>query len=463
MATSTNNETFLCQGNRALRAGNYAAAIRFYLQAQREMPTLTKIIAFNLDLAQKKIQTSLIGVESQTSASIGATLNILFVLHSGSDDSAGRYADFHTAKLTTQGANCLFAVPHVGNEQCETNYRASNSPITASFSSLLASQSTLIFPDGRGPDVIHAWTPRELVRRFCEELVKKYPCPVVIHLEDNEEYLTAVAVGRPYSEIVKLPEAEMDKIIPDQGFHPVKGKAFLQNAQGVTMTVGTLSRFASANIPSALLPPAVDERLFYPRPLNLDLRKELGIPDSHTVLAYTGTVHDGNLKEVRELYRAVEMLNQQGRPSVLLRTGSKQAMDSGDMKNVKHLGRVERRRLPEIMAAANILVQPGSPGPFNDERIPSNLPEYFAMGRPVILPRTNLGLKVEHGREGYVLERADADGIVRAVREISGNADLAEKLATEATSFYRSTLYDPALPNSLLAFYRLLLGDRKSA
>ena len=87
------------------------------------------------------------------------------------------------------------------------------------------------------------------------------------------------------------------------------------------------------------------------------------------------------------------------------------------------------------MALADIFVQPGEPDAFNDYRFPSKLPEFFALGRPVILPRTNLGTLVRHGTDAYVLDRADAAGIAAAVRELRANPALAEKLGRGATAF----------------------------
>lgn len=59
------------------------------------------------------------------------------------------------------------------------------------------------------------------------------------------------------------------------------------------------------------------------------------------------------------------------------------------------------------------------------------------MGRPVILPRTNLGLKVEHGKQGYVLDRADAEGITKAVLDIKATDSLAGSLAAGGLIFFR--------------------------
>ena len=42
------------------------------------------------------------------------------------------------------------------------------------------------FPDGDGPDLVHVFTPREPVRNLTLSLVRRYGCPYVVHLEDNE-------------------------------------------------------------------------------------------------------------------------------------------------------------------------------------------------------------------------------------------------------------------------------------
>jgi glycosyltransferase involved in cell wall biosynthesis len=88
-----------------------------------------------------------------------------------------------------------------------------------------------------------------------------------------------------------------------------------------------------------------------------------------------------------------------------------------------------------MLAAADVLVQPGWPGPFDDERIPSKLPEFFAMSRPVILPRTNLGLRVAHEQEAYVLDRADAEGMAEAIWRLKADPALRQRLAGNAAYY----------------------------
>ena len=53
-----------------------------------------------------------------------------------------------------------------------------------------------------------------------------------------------------------------------------------------------------------------------------------------------------------------------------------------------------REDVRAVLASTDILVQPGRADSFNDYRFPSKLPEFFASRKPVILPRTNLGLAV---------------------------------------------------------------------
>ena len=247
-------------------------------------------------------------------------LNVLFVLDGNIDSKDGYHAQLYGDRLLDQGVDCLFAVPDgFDNEGVLRRYlyNLSNPSRILPYSVLSIPGFRLPFANGRGPDLIHAWTPREIVRKCVEKLLEQYSCSLVIHLEDNEEYLTSAQVGRPFTELVGLPEAELDLIIPGDRYHPIQGKAFLNRAQGLTMTIETLKDFNIGNVPELVLSPPVDESLFYPRPINYDLRRSLGIPEGHVVLAYTGNVDSGNRYEVRQLYQAVEILNQQGCPTVL--------------------------------------------------------------------------------------------------------------------------------------------------
>jgi glycosyltransferase involved in cell wall biosynthesis len=105
------------------------------------------------------------------------------------------------------------------------------------------------------------------------------------------------------------------------------------------------------------------------------------------------------------------------------------------------------------MALADIFVQPGVPDAFNDYRFPSKLPEFFALGRPVVLPRTNLGTALRHGVDAYVLDRADAAGIAGAVRALREDPALAERLARGATAYAAANFSWRRSAAALASFY----------
>jgi glycosyltransferase involved in cell wall biosynthesis len=101
------------------------------------------------------------------------------------------------------------------------------------------------------------------------------------------------------------------------------------------------------------------------------------------------------------------------------------------------LGFIEDRKLlGRIVAEADVLVQPGRSNPFNDLRFPSKLPDFFASGKPVVLPKTNIGLVTRHGEDAYVLDNADGIAIADAVVAIMSNPRLQERLAKGARAFY---------------------------
>jgi glycosyltransferase involved in cell wall biosynthesis len=144
---------------------------------------------------------------------------------------------------------------------------------------------------------------------------------------------------------------------------------------------------------------------------------------------------------VRELYAAVLRLNRDGEPVTLIRTGRDNVDFLGPLADevaphVLSLGQIlHHHHLPALLALADIFVQPGQSDAFNDYRFPSKLPEFFALGRPVVLPRANLGTLVRHGIDAWVLDRADAAGIAAAVTTLRRDPSLCARLSQGATAF----------------------------
>ncbi|HKP04832.1 MAG TPA: glycosyltransferase family 4 protein [Chthoniobacterales bacterium] len=376
--------------------------------------------------------------------------NILFVLyHDFSANSAVHVHNFAN-QLAALGHSTAVAFPDgrdSGTGLGDQNYSVHRFP-------QVDGDWTRIFPDGRSPDVVHAWTPRENVRLFCEKLAGFCTFSLFVHLEDNEELILEVNLGTSFEKLARSRSVE----IPANLSHPRHYRAFIASAAGVTLIMDRLDRFVPPEIPKLVLWPGADDQLFFPRPRDPELPAQLGLSEGTVVLCYTGNVHSANARDVRSLYLAAAILDREGIPARLVRTGRDFNPFLGPdeewaQKISIPLGYVEYREIPAILSLADVLVQPGADNAFNEFRLPGKLPEFFAMGRPVIVPNCNVGRFVRDGEEALVLPRVDALGIVDAIRHLRANKSLAERLAAGATEFCRKNFNWRNNAGALARFY----------
>jgi len=252
---------------------------------------------------------------------------------------------------------------------------------------------------------------------------------------------------------------ELDKAVPPHLSHPLRSEEFLRSADGVTVLIDCLREFVPEQVPVLEVWPAADGTSFVQEPVQPRLRGRLGISGDRIVLAYTGNVHEANASEVRSLYLAVAILNREGHPATLVRTGRDFCSflgsdESWGRANSLELGFVPRSTVLDVLRAADVLVQPGKPGPFNNYRFPSKIPEFLAVGRPVVLPACNVGLHMAHGQDAYVLPKVDALAIIDAVIAIMGDRALYERLSAGARTFFERHMNWEHTARELLAFYQ---------
>lgn len=365
--------------------------------------------------------------------------NILFVSPQKLDSNTGYHIQWYAKALSEQGAKCVIAVP----QQTSAMPVAADGLTIVGYEQVINDGAVNAFRNGRSVDMLYAWTPRERVRRFSQPVMDATGCRLLIHFEDNEEYLTECSTGLTLTDLLQLSDVELDKAVPIDRYHPRRGKQFIEQADGLSYLIDTLKRFNTRGVPDQVLRAPVDESLFFQRPINYDYRRKLGIDDSECVLVYSGNVHDANLEEVADLYEAVKLLDDKGIPTTLIRTGTndqKAQVKLDSYPGVINLGWADRQAVPDVLACADVFVQPGSPGPFNDERVPSKLPEFFAIGRPVILPRSNLGLMVEDGRDALIIKDLSQAGIAASVEQVFKSKALLKQLTIGSRQFYESAL-----------------------
>lgn len=383
--------------------------------------------------------------------------NVLFILYHDFTSNSAYHVHSFANGLNDLGWQCAVAVP----DQKKTIKAIGTEPQYSTWEFKDLERTPLRFPDGRGPDIVHCWTPREIVRRFYDRVPSLHAARLLIHLEDNEWQVAARSLRRKFEGLEKLRLSELDELITPNLSHPIRARRFLEKAEGVTVIMRTLTDLAPPDKPTVEIWPSADEALFGPRSIDWDRRQKLGIPRNSTTVVYTGNVHAANASEVRSLYLAVAMLNREGHPATLIRTGRDFCAflgpeDGWARKHTIDLDFVDRKDLPSILSMADIFVQPGKPGPFNDYRFPSKIPEFCAIGRPLILPASNIGLTMRHMDDAYIVPEASGTAITEAIKTIRANPLIEARLAAGAQRFFNEELSWSLSTAKLLSFYNQL-------
>jgi glycosyltransferase involved in cell wall biosynthesis len=377
-------------------------------------------------------------------------MNILFINHNGfSTNSAVHVVNLANA-VAELGADVAVAVPEGDDTQPAGAVKFK--PVT------YRSAMELRYRDGQGADLLHAWTPRQHVARITRNLSSEHACPYVVHLEDNEHAIAAAYLGLSVAQLRARAAAEPHFTVPDYLAQPQDMQAFLSGSVGVTVLMKSLLEFKPTAIPGLEIWPAAENDLFYPRPADLVLRAELGIAVDTNILVYNGNVHPANVDEVRSLYLAIGALARCGTDIVLVRLGTDHVpVLTAELNDIARLvikvPFQPRERVSHYLALADVLVQPGRVDDFNAYRFPSKLPEFFAMGRPVILPATNVGLAIEADEEGLLLQRGDALDIAKAIKRVLADRQLSNRLAEGGRRFYDRMLDWKKSGVSLKQFY----------
>ena len=110
-------------------------------------------------------------------------MNVVFVNYHDFTSNSAIHIFNLANELVGLGVDCAVGVP--GNPATvDADRRATRSRRSTSRD---ARTGAFRFPDGEPPTLVHAWTPREVVRELTEELGSRYGCPYVVHLEDNED------------------------------------------------------------------------------------------------------------------------------------------------------------------------------------------------------------------------------------------------------------------------------------
>jgi hypothetical protein len=178
------------------------------------------------------------------------TANILFALYYDFTANSAIHVHNFANQLAAFGHSVAVAAPK--NKETAANLGEQQYAV-AEFREIDGAWEKL-FPNGKPPDLVHAWTPREVVRLFCAKLAGLCRYTLVIHLEDNEERILEANLGVPFATLLKTRGIK----VPEELSHPAEHRRFLASAAGVTIIMDRLGEFVPESTPRMVLWPGAD-------------------------------------------------------------------------------------------------------------------------------------------------------------------------------------------------------------
>ncbi|MDR2161327.1 MAG: glycosyltransferase family 4 protein [Desulfovibrio sp.] len=381
-------------------------------------------------------------------------MKVLFINYADFTSPSGMHI-FHLAnQLAARGVACTVYSPGLASSAARYGRPRF---VSAAYPETKPRDLALSLLSSGGEYLIHAWTPREKVRFLTEEIARWLRAPRIVHMEDNEEAIAA--------EIMKFRDpAERE----DLGTILAAYREFLRSAQGYTAIIEELMDFCPPGLPAHVFWPACEEDFFsLPEESSPEDKAAWGIPANCLTLLYPGGIHASNAQEVKDLFSAVLRLQLAGLPTRIIRFGyhvttvleGMYAAAGHPECLVDLTASILPADLPRVMRAVDVLVQPGRDSPFNKYRFPCKLPMFLASGRPVILPATNLGRRLEHGKNCLLLREGSEQEIYACVRLLADKPDLARTLGRAGREYARAHFSWERSAAGLLAFYERVLAD----
>lgn len=205
-----------------------------------------------------------------------------------------------------------------------------------------------------------------------------------------------------------------------------------------------------------------------PRRARHDMRAELGWAPDTTV-----ALHAGNMGLKQGLDQVVEaarlaLARQPRLRFVLMGDGNQRGMLealASEVPNVSFLDPQPADRFPDVLRAADALLVTQR-ATVTDMSLPSKLTSYFLAGRPVIAavhPNSETARAVARSGAGLVLPAGQPAALLEGLERLSGDADLAARLAAAGPAFAKQELDAGESLARAAAFVDGLLRPRNAA
>ncbi len=361
-------------------------------------------------------------------------MNILFVLYGDLNSNTAIPITLFAKHLHAQGHQCAIAVP----QRPDPSKVILNSFLPAFGFDQILEKNCAIFPQGERAHIVHACTPRKVIYEFICEYMNIIPTPIAVYLEDNEEWIAQAALKATESSILSFTNNEIDEQLPKYLSHPFESLYFIGLCDLAILIQKKLAVTVPPFIPQKIVPWGYDLEEFQSRSEGIDeVREKYNIPATAKVIVYPGGLNPYTQSAIQDLCEAVIQINDRGIECILLRTGPgplTQIYPNDDYpKNIiRDLGVIPRSDIPSLLNIADVFVQPGQITPFEDLRLPSKIPEFLAMGKPLLLPNCHIADIFQDGVDAVLLKTGEPEEIAHRCMEVFANEEWSISLGKRA-------------------------------
>ena len=304
------------------------------------------------------------------------------------------------------------------------------------------------------PDIIHVWTPRHIPALASWHLHKQTGATVILDHEDDERYLAKIYLksqSNRYHGLIELGVRPMRQVkrcvLP--WLSPLSSDGSARRMAQDNLSSSLLRPLVAAHTaispalvahvqrgwpgaPVYLLFPGANLALFSPQVNGNAVRQKYGLEPEQLLLMYTGTLSLGIVDYFLKMLQSVVATIPN---AFLVLVGNDEYQrdaqaiidQTGLRKHIALTGLISHAEVPEYLAAADVLLQhPIDIG--NDLRLPAKLPEYLAMGKPVVTYSQGIGSIFDHGVNAMILASDDPEEMSRLVLVLLQDAALSNRL-----------------------------------
>lgn len=298
--------------------------------------------------------------------------------------------------------------------------------------------------------ILHVAAPSPVTKPLtASEMGKRLKIPVVLDLHDPWSF-------NPFSlnPILMFQTQIMKRVINNVDFIIVPYNALLKLVKSINRSK-----------PVAIIPNAVDSKLFRPRARNTFLAKNFGLSEDDVVVAFSG--HITKSKGLDTLVRSAKIVVQKHGNVRFLIIGDGPFMKetvaftegSGLNEVFRFVGFVPQELVAEYLSLADICVAPYGPMAFFKVSLPETplkVVEYMAMGKPVVMSKISDENVIAWSGGGSLVTPGDVSELASSIINFVEDEELRKNIGEKGRKYLEENLSWEKYAERLVEIYQSL-------